>query len=35
MNKFELISLPYSPNALEPVLSAETIAFHHGTHLQT
>ena len=35
MNKFELISLPYSPNALEPVISAETIAFHHGKHLQT
>ena len=35
MNKFELISLPYSPNELEPVISAETIAFHHGKHLQT
>lgn len=35
MNKFELISLPYSPNALEPVISAETIAFHYGKHLQT
>ena len=35
MNKFELISLPYSANALEPVISAETIAFHHGKHLQT
>ncbi len=35
MNKFELISLPYSPNALEPVISAETIAFHHGKHLHT
>lgn len=35
MNKFELISLPYSPDALEPVISAETIAFHHGKHLQT
>ena len=35
MNKFELISLPYSPDALEPVISAKTIAFHHGKHLQT
>ena len=35
MNKFELSSLPYSANALEPVISAETIAFHHGKHLQT
>lgn len=35
MNKFELISLPYSANALEPIISAETIAFHHGKHLQT
>ena len=35
MNKFELISLPSSPDALEPVISAETIAFHHGKHLQT
>lgn len=35
MNKFELISLPYSPDALEPVISVETIAFHHGKHLQT
>lgn len=35
MNKFELISLPYSPDALESVISAETIAFHHGKHLQT
>ena len=35
MNKFELISLPYSPDALEPVISAETITFHHGKHLQT
>ena len=32
---FELITLPYAPEALAPVLSAETIAFHHGKHLQT
>ena len=32
---FELITLPYAPDALAPVISAETIAFHHGKHLQT
>ena len=32
---FELITLPYAPDALAPVLSAETLAFHHGKHLQT
>ena len=32
---FNLIQLPYAPNALEPVISAETIGFHHGKHLQT
>ena len=31
---FELITLPYSANALEPVISAQTLAFHHGKHLQ-
>lgn len=31
--KFELLTLPYADNALEPVISAETIAFHHGKHL--
>lgn len=35
MNTFELIQLPYAPNALEPVISAETIGFHYGKHLQT
>ena len=34
MTRFELIQLPYAPNALEPVISAETIGFHHGKHLQ-
>lgn len=34
MATFELIQLPYDPNALEPVISAETIHFHHGKHLQ-
>ena len=33
MNKFELMALPYAPNALEPVISHETIGFHHGKHL--
>ena len=30
---FTLIELPYAPEALEPVISKETIAFHHGKHL--
>ena len=30
-----LITLPYAPDALEPVISRETIDFHHGKHLQT
>ena len=34
MKKFELIQLPYEANALEPVISAQTIGFHHGKHLQ-
>ena len=34
MAKFELIILPYEANALEPVISAQTIGFHHGKHLQ-
>ena len=28
------IQLPYAPNALEPVISAQTLSFHHGKHLQ-
>ena len=32
---FSLIALPYAPNALEPVISQETIEYHHGKHLQT
>lgn len=35
MKPFELISLPYAPEDLEPVVSRETIALHHGKHLQT
>ncbi|MBO5592728.1 MAG: superoxide dismutase [Prevotella sp.] len=33
MGKFELMVLPYAAEALEPVISKETIAFHHGKHL--
>ncbi len=31
---FTLIDLPYASNALEPVISADTLSFHHGKHLQ-
>ena len=33
--KFELMALPYAPEALEPVISAQTLGFHHGKHLLT
>ena len=33
MKKFELMALPYEADALEPVISKETIGFHHGKHL--
>jgi len=33
--KFELMTLPYAPEALEPVISANTLSFHHGKHLAT
>ena len=33
MGTFELMALSYAPEALEPVISKETIAFHHGKHL--
>ena len=33
--KFELMSLPYASEALEPVISANTLGFHHGKHLLT
>ncbi len=29
-----LIDLPYEINALDPIISARTIEFHHGKHLQ-
>ena len=31
--KFELPKLPYAENALEPVISKQTIEFHYGKHL--
>ena len=31
--KFELIQLPYAPDALAPAISAETLSFHHSKHL--
>lgn len=33
MNGFELMALPYAPEALEPVISRKTLEFHHGKHL--
>ena len=32
--KFELMALPYAEDALEPVISRQTIGFHYGKHLQ-
>jgi Fe-Mn family superoxide dismutase len=32
--KFELPQLPYAADALEPVISKQTIEFHYGKHLQ-
>ena len=31
----EMPKLPYANNALEPVISQQTIDFHYGKHLQT
>ena len=33
MKKFELMTLPYAIDALEPVISRQTLEFHHGKHL--
>ena len=33
MKKFELMVLPYAVEALEPVISRETLEFHQGKHL--
>jgi superoxide dismutase, Fe-Mn family len=30
--RFELPPLPYAEDALEPIISAETVRFHHGKH---
>lgn len=32
---FVLFPLPYAPDALEPVISRQTVEFHHGKHVQT
>ena len=34
MKKIELMTLPYAADALEPVISGETISYHYGKHLQ-
>ena len=31
----ELPKLPYAENALEPVISANTLSFHYGKHHKT
>ena len=31
---FSLMTLPYAPDALEPVISRQTIEYHYGKHLQ-
>ena len=33
MGKIELMALPYAVDALEPVISKQTLEFHHGKHL--
>ncbi len=33
MEKYSLMALPYAPEALEPVISKQTLEFHHGKHL--
>lgn len=35
MKQFTLPELPYSADALEPIISKSTIEYHHGKHLQT
>ena len=34
MSKINMPTLPYAANALEPVISEQTINFHYGKHLQ-
>ncbi len=33
MGKFALMALPYELDALEPIISKQTLEFHHGKHL--
>lgn len=33
--KHSMLILPYAQDALEPRMSAQTLSFHHGKHLQT
>ena len=33
MGKYQLLSLPYAMDALEPVISKQTLEFHHGKQL--
>lgn len=33
MGKYTLMALPYAQDALEPVISKQTLEFHHGKHL--
>lgn len=33
--KFQLVELPYQTKDLEPAVSANTLSFHYGKHLQT
>ncbi len=33
--QFTPVALPYAQDALAPVISAETVAYHYGKHLQT
>src|SRR5277367_5801008 len=35
MAPLSLPPLPYADNALEPVISAKTLSFHHGKHHRT
>lgn len=31
---YTLVELPYAPESLQPAISARTLSFHHGKHLQ-
>ena len=35
LNMFELMKLPYDLNALEPMMSQETLEYHYGKHHKT